>query len=562
MALTVRKKIWFGTVFLFILLLFTGGTGIYFTVIMKEEAKAVLQANYESLEYCHIMQQQLDNIDIDYNQSISLFENALKKQERNITEPGEDKATLNLRLLFNQLKSGDTTKKNFRCIKSEIQNILYLNMYAIYNKNLKSEATAERALSIIVCLAVIVLMISFTFSVNFPTIVTNPIKHLTEAIQEISNKNYKHRIYIENKDEFGKLADAFNVMAERLEYFENSNLNKLMFEKNRAEAVINSLKEASIGIDKNNIILFANFQALQLLGLKQAEIVGVKVDELAKKNDLFSFLVNEASSAPFNIIIENKENYFTKEVIEVAQGEGNSKVIVLRNITSFKELDVAKTNFIATISHELKTPLAASDFSLKLLEDERTGKLTNEQKELIINLKQDNKRILKIISELLNLSQIESGRIQLNVQEVNAYSIVDNAIETVATSAKDKNISIVKELDKNLPTFNADVEKCTWVLNNFLTNAIKYSDNDSKIIISSKKENNQILFSVEDFGLGIANEYLTRVFERYFQIPGTKSIGNGLGLAISKDFIEAQKGKIWVKSDFGKGTVFSFSLPI
>lgn len=562
MALSVRNKIWYGTVFLFVLLILTGGAGIYFTAMLKNEARAVLQDNYESLSYCHSMQQQLDSLSMNFAYSTTQFDSALRQQETNITEKGEADATGRLRTDFDRLHHGDTTKQAIRAIDEDIQKVLSLNMIAIHNKDAKAEKTAKKAVTIIIALAGVVFLIAFTFSVNFPAIVTNPIKQLLEAIKEISNKNYRHRVYIESRDEFGELSKAFNGMAERLEYFESSNLNRLMFEKNRAESVINSLKDASIGIDKNNIILFANYQALQLLGLKQEDIVGRSVEEVSKKNDLFNFLLNNETSAPFKIVVGNKENYFTKEVIDVDQTEANSRVVVLRNITSFKELDVAKTNFIATISHELKTPLAASDFSLKLLSDERIGQLSKEQKELIENLRQDNQRVLKIISELLNMSQVETGKIQLDVQPVNPYLIVDNAIETIAATAKERNITVHKNLQENLPLIPADAEKTTWVLNNFLTNAIKYSNEESEITISVIRQNDNVVFSVADHGPGIANEYLPRVFERYFLVPGAKSKGTGLGLAISKEFIEAQNGKIWVESEIGKGSVFSFSLTV
>ena len=562
MALSVKRKIQLGTLFLFLLLILTGGAGIFFTSALKQEAKAVLQDNYESIGYCNRMQQQLDSMNINYPKSLDQFEKALLRQENNITEPGEGDATNALRTNFTKLKSGDLSQKNIAALQESIQQVLYLNMNAIQNKDSKAQKTAEKAQNIIITLVAIVFLIAFTFSVNFPSIVTNPIKQLSEGITAISNKNYKHRIRIDNKDEFGNLANAFNNMAERLEYFESSSLNKLMFEKSRAEAVINSLKDASIGVDKGNNILFANFQALQLLGLKATEIVGRSVEEIGKINDLFSFLINNESSAPFKIVVENRENYFIKEVIEVTQGEGNSKVIVLRNITSFKELDVAKTNFIATISHELKTPLAAADFSLKLLEDERVGKLSDDQKELVQNLKQDNQRVLKIISELLNLSQVEAGKIELDVQIVNPYLIVDHAKETIASSAKGKNLEIRQSLEDNLPLIKADAEKSTWVLNNFLTNAIKYSVDGGIINITAKRVNDNVQFSVEDQGPGIAQEYQSRLFERYFQVPGSKAKGTGLGLGISKEFIEAQKGKIWVESEIGKGSVFCFSLPI
>ncbi|MEO6730218.1 MAG: ATP-binding protein [Ferruginibacter sp.] len=562
MALNVKKKIWLGTLFLFLLLLLTGGVGIYYMAKLKAEGKHVLQDNYESLSYCHTMQQKLNGVTGNGVQSIKKFEDALKQQEANITEPGEGEATNNLRSGFTKLKSGDTSKQNLQSIEQQLQSILSLNMNSIQRKSRIAEKTAEDALTIIIGLGGLVFLISFTFILNFPSVVTNPISRLTEAIKEIANKNYKHRIHIDNKDEFGKLADAFNEMAERLEYFESSNLNKLMFEKNRAEAVINSLKDASIGIDKNNSVLFANYQALQLLGLQSEEVIGKPVDELKRKNDLFGFLIEKETTTPFKIVVENRENYFVKEVIEVAQGEAKNRVVVLKNITSFKELDVAKTNFIATISHELKTPLASSDFSLKLLEDERIGQLSAEQKELIVNLKQDNQRMLKILSELLNMSQVEAGRIQLNLARVDPKKIVQNAIHAVARNAKEKEIELKDVTDTNLPSIQADEDKTTWVLNNFLTNAIKYSFNNSFIEVKASRQNGKVIFSVRDYGPGIPGEHLPRLFERYFQVPGSKEKGTGLGLSISKEFVDAQGGKIWVESELGKGARFCFELPV
>jgi two-component system, NtrC family, sensor histidine kinase KinB len=562
MVLNVKNKIWLGTLFLFLLLLLTGGAGIYYMAKLKAEGQSVLKANYKSLSYCHAMQQQLHNANAGNKQAIKAFEDGLVHQEHNITEPGEDKLTAGLGNEFDKLNSGDTSRQTIQAIEEYLQSILFLNMQAIQRKSKIAEKTAEDALAIIIGLSGVVFLIAFTFIINFPSVVTNPINRMAEAIKEIANKNYSHRIHIDNKDEFGKLADAFNEMAERLQYFENSNLNKLMFEKSRAEAVINSLKDASIGIDKNDIVLFANFQALQLLGLRSDEVVGKPVDEVKRKNDLFNFLIDKETTTPFKIIVDSRENYFVKEIIEVAQGDTKNKVLVLKNITSYKELDVAKTNFIATVSHELKTPLASSDFSLKLLEDERTGKLSSEQKELTESLKQDNQRMLKILSELLNMSQVETGRIQLDVKKVNPADIIQHAIQAVAGYAKEKEISIKNIAEEVLPLINADADKTTWVLNNILTNAVKYSFNSSLIEVKAWEQNGNVIFSTKDYGPGIPQEYLPRLFERYFQVPGSKEKGTGLGLAISKEFVEAQGGKIWVDSEIGSGSVFSFQLPI
>lgn len=529
---------------------------------LKTDAREILKDNYESLDYCHTMQRSIDSAIINPNRSFSQFDSVLKLQEANITEAGEEEATISIRKYFDLSRSGNNSSTVNQGIRAGIQRILALNMAAIENKNQKASNTADTALAYISFLAAIIFLVGITFLFNFPSVLTVPINSLTEGIQEISKKNYHHRIHLERKDEFGQMAEAFNDMAERLEYFESSNLNKIIFEKTRAEAVINSLKEASIGFDKKGVILFANDQALQLLGMQAKDIIGKPVEEISKRNDLLRFLLAEKGNMPFKIVVDNRENYFTKEIMDIAQDHSSSKVIVLRNITSFKELDVAKTNFIATISHELKTPLASSDFSLKLLEDERVGKLSSEQTELIQNLKQDNQRMLRILSELLNMSQVEAGKIQLNIADVRPGSIADTAITTVSNTAREKNISFQKKYEDRTDTVKADAEKTGWVLNNFLTNAIKHSPEGSIITVSIKRSGNEMEVAVSDQGPGISSEYSSKVFERFFKVPGSKSGGTGLGLAISKEFIEAQGGEIWLKSEIGSGSTFGFNLPI
>ena len=560
MAVSIKNKIRVGTLFLFSLLVLSGGLSIYYLTKLQTDAKNILKDNYESFGYCHNMQKQLDSISLHYPSATVKFDFYLKNQESNITEPGEKVTTEKLRQSFDSLVKGDTSEANYDNIKLHIQNILALNMQGMEKKNKLAQQSSESALTILILIVTLTFIIGLTFTYNFPAIVVTPIQKLTEAIKEISRKNYRHRIHLDNKDEFGQLADAFNDMTERLEEFESSNLNKLIFEKARAEAVINSLKDASIGIDKNNCVLFANEQALQLLGLKSQDTVGKSVQDLSVKNDLFAFLFSTDSINPFKIVVDGKENYYTKELIEVKQGEATNKVLVLKNITSFKELDVAKTNFIATVSHELKTPLASSDFSLKLLEDNRVGKLTSEQKELVEQLKNDNLRMLRILSELLNMSQVEAGKIQLDIQDVSPYQIVESSVAAVSSTAKEKQIQIEQKIRKGLPDIKADPDKISWVLNNFLTNAIKYSPEQSTISILVEKTTNQISFAVVDKGQGIDEAYIKRIFERYFQIPGrSDKKGSGIGLAICKEFIEAMNGKIWVKSEIGVGSTFGFS---
>jgi signal transduction histidine kinase len=562
MAVKLKTKVALGGLFLFALLILVGAVSFFYFNRLTEDSKEIVKDNYETLNYSRDMLKELDAIGSkDSTTAFNVFEKNLQLQEDNITEPGEKEMTESLRKKFNRLKKEGMVDSLPLLIRKDISGIMQVNLQAIDNKNQAVQASAQRAKTIITICLTVCLLLGFTFLFNFPMLVASPIASLTEGIKAIANKNYGQRIHLNRKDEFGDLANAFNSMAEKLDEYEHSNLSKIMFEKQRAEAVINSLKDASIGIDNKGVVLFANQQALQLLNLKESDIISLPQEKVQQRNDLFRFLINEQNNIPFKIVVEGKENYFTKEAVELNHGDQKAgHVIVLKNITPFKELDVAKTNFIATISHELKTPLASSDFSLKLLEDERVGTLTSEQKELVQSLKDDNKRLLRILSELLDLSQVESGKIQLTLQAVQPWGLVDKAISSLQNAAKQKNISIQKKITENIPAVKADTDKTTWVLNNFLTNAIRYSNNDAEVIISVQQQGNKVQFSVQDFGKGIEPQYQDKIFDRYFQVPGTKE-GTGLGLAICKEFIEAQEGKIWVESVFGKGTKFGFELP-
>jgi signal transduction histidine kinase len=561
MAIKLKTKIALGGVFLFALLILVGAVSFFYLNRLSEESKAIIKANYETLNYSREMLNELDSLSKN-SKAIEQFEKKLLLQENNITEPGEKELTASLRKNFNVLRQDVRSDSLRLLIRKDISQIMQVNLQAIDKKNQAAQKSAEKAKTIITIMLTICLLIGFTFIFNFPSLVASPLAKLTEAIKAIANKNYGERIHMDRKDEFGDLANAFNTMAERLDEYEHSNLSKILFEKRRAEAVINSLKDASIGIDIKGTVLFANQQALQLLNLKEQDIVGQNQEEIKRRNDLFRFLINEQNSIPFKIVVDGKENYFTKEIIELTnENQKAGQVIVLKNITPFKELDVAKTNFIATVSHELKTPLASSDFSLKLLEDERVGTLTAEQKELVQSLKDDNKRLLRILSELLDLSQVESGKIHLNLQPIQADILVRRAVESVQNVAREKNISIKREVKENLPDIKIDTDKTVWVLNNFLTNAIRYSSRDSEVIINVDKKDGSMQFSVKDFGKGIASEYKDKIFDRYFRVPGSKE-GTGLGLAICKEFIETQGGKIWVESEIGGGSRFGFSFPI
>ena len=560
MAVKLKTKVALGGLFLFALLITVAGVSFFYFNRVSQDAKAIVQDNYETLNYARDMLKELDSYS-DAVADFSHFEKNLQLQEENITEPGEKELTASLRRNFTLLKSTGQIDSLAVQMRRDISAIMQLNLQAIDKKNKTAQQQAQSAKTIITICVTICLLLGFTFLFNFPSLVASPVAKLTEGIKAIANKNYGERIHLNRRDEFGELANAFNTMAERLDEYEHSNLARILFEKQRAEAVINSLKDASIGIDRKGTVLFANQQALQFLNLKEPEIIGLNQEEVKKRNDLFRFLVNEQHTIPFRIVVDGKENYFTKEIIDLShEGQPSGQVIVLKNITPFKELDVAKTNFIATISHELKTPLASSDFSLKLLEDERVGSLTAEQKELVQQLKSDNQRLLRILSELLDLSQVESGKIQMDIRMVHPARLAEKVMASVQNAVRQKQVELQLDIPAQLPPVLADAEKTTWVLNNFLTNAIRYSPEKGKVILSARQRENQVELIVQDFGRGIDPRYKEKIFDRYFKVPGSAG-GTGLGLAICKEFAEAQNGQVYMESEPGKGSSFCIVLP-
>ena len=310
------------------------------------------------------------------------------------------------------------------------------------------------------------------------------------------------------------------------------------------------------------------------LEIKKEEFIGKQIQDVAVTNDLIRSIIKDiflpkpknAKSEQLKIYADRKESYFEKEVVDiniVPTGEADSEfigqVILLRNITPFKELDLAKTNFMGTVSHEFKTPIASIQLGIQILENEKTGHLNEEQKGLVNGIKDDADRLLRITGELLNITQVESGAIQINLISSEIKPMIEYAVNANKSAAESKNIKIDVDIEDNT-LVAADSEKTAWVLTNLISNAVRYSYENATIDVKVEKTENQIRFSVTDTGQGIQPQFLNKIFERYFRIPGTKKEGTGLGLSISKEFIEAQGGKIWVESEYGAGSTFCFTL--
>lgn len=567
----IKTKLNLGVGVLFLLIIILSVLSAFYIYSIKKDTQNILKANYETLEYSRNMLLALDEIKENDLKSVAVFEVNLKKQLSNITEVGENTATYKLRDNYNFLKTNALNDSIKFQMHQNIFEIMKLNMDAIKLKSDVAKKTAETANLWVIIIGTLCFLIAFNLLVNLPNNIANPIKELTSSIQEIANKNYSKRVHFLDHNEYGDLARSFNTMAEKLQEYHSSNLSKLLFEKKRLETLINNMHDPIIGLDNEDNILFVNDEALKIIGLKHEDVIGKSAFQLALENDLIRTLLNGKKSsqniAPIKIFADGKESYFETEIVNITitpTGEDKTidigDVIILRNITIFKELDFAKTNFIATVSHELKTPISSIKLSLQLLEKGEVGSINEEQKQLVESIKEDSQRLLKITGELLDISQLETGNIHLSIEKSNPYDIVNYAIEAVKVQAEQKQIELIVEAENDLPEVKADSEKTGWVLINFLTNAITYSSNNSQIVVKLKKEKHQVIFQVIDKGKGIDKRYQSKVFDKYFQIPGSNKSGTGLGLAISKEFIEAQNGTITVESELGLGSTFSVGL--
>jgi PAS domain S-box-containing protein len=561
MAMRLKTKLSLGLAFLFTVILFFGILGLATINRLSQDADQVLKNNQESLQYCNKMMAALEDISVRRD-AMAAFEEYLRRQEGNITEVGEREVTQELRKNFNELKVNPTDPSNYSEIRRSLIQIQDLNEMAILRKSTAAQNTAANARFWLTVIFTFLSLLAFTFIFNLPGIISNPVASLSEGIREIANKNYKKRIHLRQQDEFGELAGSFNFMAAKLDEYENSNLSQIKFEKSRIETIINQMRDGIIGLDDKKHILFLNAVAEKLLGLKEKDIVGKYAPDVAVHNDLMRTLLQDQQEQELKIFADRKESYFSRDVLKVTNNElVIGEVIILRNITFFHELNEAKTNFIATVSHELKTPISSIKMSAQLLMDERIGSLSGDQRELIASIRDDADRLLKMTGELLNMTQVETGNIQLKLQPTPPGIIAGQALQAVQFQAQQKNISLNKHFADSLPNVFADPEKTVWVLVNLLTNAIKYSPEGTQIDFSIAPEERLIAFRVVDHGRGIDEKYLPRIFDRYFKVPGSyERNGTGLGLAISKEFIEAQGGAIWVQSQVGMGSEFGFTL--
>lgn len=438
-----------------------------------------------------------------------------------------------------------------------------------------------RALVLLLSFGALSVIVAVWMLIKLPDSINRPFKELSEGINKIANHHYDTELHLKGGTTMEQLSDNFNRMAHRLRDYHNSSLSKLKVSKQYIETIIDSIDEPIICLDHDLTLFFINNEALDILNLRREDVVGKSAQVTAMRNDLLRRLLNDMDerkasedndkkTEPLKIYADNKESYFQVKYLPVRMAGTDDKatdrgtVVMLKNITEFHKLDVAKTTFISTISHELKTPISAILMSQQLLTDNRIGGLNAEQKELSDSIRENGERLLGITGELLNMTQVESGVLQLKPHITRPIELIEYAIKANRIQAEKFHINI--EVDyptEKIAKLYVDSEKIAWVLTNLLSNAIRYSNENGHVVIGAQqKDTHQIVLYVQDFGRGIDPRYHESIFERYFRVPGTKIQGSGLGLSISRDFVEAHSGTLTVESKPGKGSKFIVALPV
>lgn len=440
----------------------------------------------------------------------------------------------------------------------------------------------NRALIWVSCTGSICILIGLGILYRLPKIINDPLKQVSNSILEIANHNYDITLNLTGSKQFESMSKNFNRMVNRLRDYHNSTLSDLKTSKRYLETIINAINEPIIGLDNDSKIIFINDEAMNILNLSHDDIKDRNAKDIAMRNDLLRRLMNgladggikDAKSGkrnPLKIYADNKECYFQVAYMDITMKgkdgvtmEKRGNVIMLKNVTEYKELDTAKTTFISTISHELKTPISAILMSLQLLEDRRVGALNNEQVEMAESIRENSERLLSITGELLNMTQVESGKLQLKPKITKPIELIDYAIHATRVQAEKSDVQIeVDYPETKIKKLFVDSEKIAWVLTNLLNNAIRYSAEYGRVVISVKQpDDNHIAIAIKDFGKGIDPRYHESIFEPYFRVPGTKVQGSGLGLSISRDFVEAHGGTLKIESEIGKGSKFIITLPV
>jgi two-component system, NtrC family, sensor histidine kinase KinB len=611
-AMTFRRRILVAMVPLFALLVMLGATGIYLIYDLGNRIDEILRENYDSVVYMRDLNEALGRIDSSfqfalagrektssdqYESNWKQFLGGLSKEQNNITLPGERELVEKLTDLSNryrilgdaffaqtgsqrdELYFGGPNQPGlyniFLDIKAVSGEILRINQDNMEAANRRARRIARSSLiwygsGLAFGITLAVFLVASTIGT-----ILYPIRAVTESAAAIGAGNLDQLVPISSDDELGQLGAAFNAMARQLRDYRQSHNAQLIRAQQTSQATIDSFPDPVLVVDRQQHIELANPAARRLFGALPQD---------AGKEAALAWQPPDALRRPLAEVLENQRQYlpegFDKAVALPVGGETHSflprilpirdfqgrtvgAAILLEDITRFRLLDEVKSNLVATVSHELKTPLSSVRLALHLLLEETVGPLSPKQLELLVDARDNSERLLVMINNLLDLARLEQGRAQLHFQPDRPAALLQSAIESFRPRAEDRDIDLALDAAGTLPLVAVDEDQFQHALHNLLDNALVHTPPGGKITLSAELGEDAVVFSVSDTGRGIPAQYLPMVFERYFRVPGnTTKEGSGLGLAIVREIVSAHGGTVECESRPGEKTVFRMTLPI
>lgn len=498
-----------------------------------------------------------------------------------ITEVGEDALAHDIQRrgqqLFAELQRGTPgtpSAQEFAALHQRLDDLIEMNKAAMFRADSRTTRMSDRLSYEFAIGLVVLLMLGAALSWTLAWNISKPLAELSEHLRSFSLRGPSLRLGQQPLAELQAVASEFNRMAERLEQFEQLNVDRLIYEKGKTEAILESIEDGIVLIDSGGTVTHINEVASIILGIERNEALGSPFDDLNSNHPHYLRVraalqgaaapLREAQQVEVDLHVRGRDHTYVLKPVPLKQDNGQSfgTILILQDITYLRDKDRARTNLVATLSHELKTPLTSLALSAELLQ--RSSGLNPDQGEMVGAIREDVQRMTDLANELLGLARGEVAAITLQSVPVDMTLLLTAVTKTFALQAEQKPVCIESDFDESVPNVRADPVKLSWVVSNLIANALRYTPAGGTITVSSRAAQRAIRLQVRDTGPGIAAEVRRHLFERFAQwdVNGAAPGSAGLGLAIAKEIVEAHGGRIFVDSTQGKGTCFTVELPV
>ncbi len=445
--------------------------------------------------------------------------------------------------------------------------------HALGKGNENAAADINRTIRFLILLMIIAVAVFLFAAFGLSHGLLNPLRILNASIKQIGEGNLNQSVPVLDRGELGMLATSFNQMAAQLRQYQANTSEELMRLNQTVRSTLASFPDPIFVLNSAGAVELRNPVADQLaVKLLFAGVTRLpeKVDERVEQvrssgEDYLPVLFHDA----IKFHLDGQDRYFLPRIVLLRNDKREvfGVAVILEDVTRMLLLDDIKSNLIATVSHELKTPLTSVRMALYLLHEKTVGELNERQADLVATAKEDADRLLKTLNDLLDLAKLEQGASALQFDLVSPTTLMESSVHDTREFASASAVVVKTEIAPGLPNIRIDRQRLAYVFTNLIINAVKYSPKGSGILLSATLGHTRAMkpsvrFSVKDQGVGISQEHQEHIFERFYRVPGTRAGGAGLGLSIAREIVVAHHGEIGVISSPGKGSEFFFLIPI